>query len=220
MTISTRASIATVVAVTPDARYDETLATIRDLRGCPAIRAIVITPGQDPQPEIQTADDDTTIVRGLVPRYLNNAVAALRLSSLPTIAWWRGGDVSVLDGLATLVDRLVLDAEEPQDAWRAAIRLFERTAVSDFRWTRLTPVRKAAAQAFTPDRRSPGLAFDDVHERRLFDAWLAARGITIEGTHRRPAPARSLTELLIEELGVRARDLSFEQAVQRAVEAS
>ena len=47
----------------------------------------------------------------LAPRYLNNAVAALRLSSLPALVWWRGGSLDALDDLADLADRLVLDTD-------------------------------------------------------------------------------------------------------------
>ena len=49
----------------------------------------------------------------LRPEYVNNAIAAVRLSSLPTIVWWRGGRPEGLDGVASLADRVVLDADDP-----------------------------------------------------------------------------------------------------------
>src|SRR4051812_35191853 len=51
----------------------------------------LITLGDKAEPDIQT-DGDVVIIEGLVPRYLNNAVARLRVSSMPSLAWWRGGE--------------------------------------------------------------------------------------------------------------------------------
>ena len=64
--------------------------------------------------------------------YLNNAVAALRLSSLPTAVWWRGGNPEMLEGVANLADRMILDAEEPADVWARALpwRNTPRSAIS------------------------------------------------------------------------------------------
>ena len=75
-------------------------------------------------------------------------MAALRLSSLPAVVWWRGGSVEALDDLANLADRLVLDTPDPDDVWARADTLFERTALTDLRWTRLTRWRAALAHLF------------------------------------------------------------------------
>lgn len=174
-----RTSVATIVAVAPAGRLDETAATLEALRTGSAVRTILVTLGEDPQPVVHT-DADTTVVTGIVPRYLNNVVASLRLSSLPSMAWWRGGDAGVLGGLATLVDRLVLDSEDPLPDWSAAVGLAERAAISDLRWTRLTRWRNLMAQFFDgPDVHADAASLTsldivaaDAHAARLFAAWI------------------------------------------------
>ena len=74
------------------------------------VRAILISEGDQAAP-IARVTENAIAITGLAPRYLNNAVAALRLSSLPALVWWRGGAVDALDDLAELADRLVLEAE-------------------------------------------------------------------------------------------------------------
>ena len=82
------------------------------------------------------------------PQFLNNAVAALRLSSLPTLVWWRGGSVDALEGVAELADRVVLDDDQPEATWARAVTLFEDSAFSDLRWARLTEWRALMAHFF------------------------------------------------------------------------
>ena len=55
---------------------------------------------------------------------------------------------SVLDNLVQLADRLVLDADPPDECWRARRDCFERTALTDLRWTRLTRWRALLAHFF------------------------------------------------------------------------
>jgi glucose-6-phosphate dehydrogenase assembly protein OpcA len=117
-------------------------------------------------------------LEGLKPHYVNNAIAALRLSSLPTVVWWRGGAEETLDGLSTLADRLVLDAEDPRAVW-ARVSSFD-TATTDLRWTRLTRWRALMAHFFDiPEVRAAAPSFRrlridgaDLHAARLFAAWL------------------------------------------------
>ena len=87
-------------------------------------------------------------IGGLRPEYVNNAIAGVRLSSLPTVVWWRGGRPEGLDGVATLADRVVLDAEDPWPLWARTPPLFEHTAFTDMRWARLTRWRAAMAHFF------------------------------------------------------------------------
>ena len=87
-------------------------------------------------------------LHGLTPAFFNNAVAALRLSSLPTLVWWRGGRPDTLDGLADLAERIVLDDDAPEPIWARAVTLFEDTAFSDLRWARLTQWRAMMAHFF------------------------------------------------------------------------
>lgn len=176
------AFVATLVAVSPPSLMDETAAALRVLRQRSALRTILIVPGDLRDPEVRTEDDATTI-EGLIPRYLNNAVASLRLSSLPAIAWWRGGDREVIDDLASLVDRLVLDSDDPLADWKAAGGLHERAAISDLRWTRLTRWRSLMAQFFDlPAVRAEAssllrleMAAADEPMAQLFAGWLATR---------------------------------------------
>jgi glucose-6-phosphate dehydrogenase assembly protein OpcA len=120
------------------------------------------------------------LLEGLRPDYLNNAVAALRLSSLPTLVWWRGGQTDDIQGLATLADRLVLDAEDPLEVWKVVENLAQRTSVSDLRWTRLTRWRALMAHFFdipevcaaACDFRTLRVEGSDRHAMRLFAGWL------------------------------------------------
>ncbi len=145
------------------------------------VRAVLISYGDNPEPTVRVSHHAVAL-EGLCAEYLNNAVAALRLSSLPTLVWWRGGATSTLEGLATLADRLVLDAPDPTDAWAQVGALAEKTAVSDLRWARLTRWRALMAHFFDlPDvladashLRSLRIEGSDRHTARLFAGWIAS----------------------------------------------
>jgi glucose-6-phosphate dehydrogenase assembly protein OpcA len=70
--------------------------------------------------------------------------------------------------------------EEPAAAWDRAITLFDRTAVTDLRWTRLTPWRALMAHFFDIDEvRQAAARLDrlivaaaDRNVSRLFAGWL------------------------------------------------
>lgn len=269
---NTRAFTATVVVVGPEERLTEAGEALESL-GEIGVKAILISEGEETSPEARVAADVVEI-SGLAPRYLNNAVASLRLSSLPAVVWWRGGSLDALDDLAPVVDRLVLDVQDPAEEWRLAHGHFEHTAVTDLRWTRLTRWRSALAHLFdlpqVSEAKFQRLAIEgpDPHAARLFAGWLQARlqwkGVAIdiaegwaEGddspplTHVRleaenlwislelksgraclaatvegvdastrivPLGDGSLASLMAEELGVRTRDLAFEQALMAAQE--
>ncbi len=176
-----RALTATVVVIGPLARLFDAADALEHLSDRSGIRAILISNGQDPAPSVRLAGNAVAI-QGLKPGFVNNAVAALRLSSLPTVVWWRGGPADTLDAVATLADRLVLDAENPQPAWRLVPTLARQTAVSDLRWTRLTRWRALMAQFFdVPEVRAISSSFQrlemagaDPHSLRLFAGWLAS----------------------------------------------
>lgn len=155
-----RSLMATVVAIGPVERLLEPAEALQEIGEGYAVRAILISQGSDPAPPVKVAGHAIAI-RGLKASYVDNAVAALRLSSLPTLVWFRGGTSEMLEDLAKLSDRLVLDEEEPRVSWQRALNLLDRTAFSDLRWTRLTrwrtlmahffdiPQVRAAAQSFT-----------------------------------------------------------------------
>lgn len=170
---------ATVVVVGPQDRLTEAAAAIDGLTDI-GVRAVLITYGTDDVPPVRVSERTVTL-DGLRTEHLNNAVAALRLSSLPTLVWWRGGAAAEsLDGLADLADRLVLDAGDPRDVWRRLAGLAERVSVSDLRWTRLTRWRALMAHFFDiPEVRAAAPAFrrlkivgSDPHCARLFAGWL------------------------------------------------
>ena len=176
----TLALTASVVVVGPQDRLPEAAAALESL-GEVGVRSILISYGENDVPPVRIAGRTVTL-EGLRDRYLDNAVAALRLSSLPTLIWWRGGPTRTVDGLSELADRLVLDAEDPAEVWRRVPALAEHTYVSDLRWTRLTRWRGLMSHFFDiPDVRDASRGFDrltiagsDRHCARLFAGWLVS----------------------------------------------
>jgi glucose-6-phosphate dehydrogenase assembly protein OpcA len=177
-----RTFTATIVAVGPPDRTREAREVLQALAARTAVRNILITLGDDPEPEIVT-DGDVVTIEGLVPRYLNNAVARLRVSSMPSLAWWRGGEREQLESLAGLVDRVVFDSVDPTSDWTVAGAIAPTTTISDHRRTRLTRWRSLLAQFFDiPDARTDGTVFSSLEVRagdtwsaRLFGGWVASR---------------------------------------------
>lgn len=171
---------ATLVVAGTSERLAEAAQALGDLTDI-GVRAVLISYGENPAPSVRVSYRAVAL-EGLRAEYLNNAVAALRLSSLPTLVWWRGGSVATLEGLAALADRLVLDAIDPSDAWGKVGALAEKTAVSDLRWTRLTRWRALMAHFFdiadiraaAPTFRSLCIEGSDRHAARLFAGWVAS----------------------------------------------
>jgi len=175
-----RALIATIVVVGPHQRLAEAADAVEE--GAPiGVRAILISDGANPAPTIRVMGHAVALEE-LRPDYLNNAVAALRLSSLPTAVWWRGGNPEMFEGVANLADRVILDAEEPADIWARALPLAEHTAISDFRWARLTRWRALMAQFFDiPAVRDAAASFNrlvieggDRCSAQLYAGWLSS----------------------------------------------
>ena len=271
-----RALTATVIVIGKPERLVAAAEALEQLGEAGGVRAILISEGEHTSP-VARVTETAIAISGLSPRYLNNAVAALRLSSLPALVWWRGGSIESLDGLANLADRLVLDIDQPDAVWARADTLFGRTALTDIRWTRLTRWRSAVAHLFdlaqvrqaASGLRSLTIDTTDVFAARLFAGWLTARlrwssSVRIEiravtsdlttplvrvtaeggglGLSLRVKPGAScleasvdgaeatarvvplgdgtLASLIGEELGVRTRDLAFEQALVSAREIS
>jgi hypothetical protein len=269
-----RALTATVIVVAGPERLVAAADALEQLGESGGVRAILIAEGEHPAP-LARVTETAIAINGLAPRYLNNAVAALRLSSLPAVVWWRGGSVEALDDLATLADRLVLDTIEPDTVWARADTLFERTGLTDLRWTCLTRWRAAIAHLFdlTSVRRGAAsirtlsIETTDGCAARLLAGWLKGRlgwtsavqieirvvkgsgptplvGVKLAGEafgmslRVRPGHAcidatvdgvestarvvplgdGTLSSLIGEELGVRTRDLAFEQALVAARE--
>jgi glucose-6-phosphate dehydrogenase assembly protein OpcA len=187
-----RALVATVVAVGPTDRLGDAAAALQSLADAGTVRGILIAEGDNSAPPARVAGN-TVAFHGLKPAFFNNAVAALRLSSLPTLVWWRGGRADTLDGLANLADRIVLDDEQPEQIWSRATTLFEATAFSDLRWARLTQWRALMAHFFDiPEVLAAAdsfarltIAASDKMSARLFAAWLQSsiqfpKGFTVD----------------------------------------
>jgi glucose-6-phosphate dehydrogenase assembly protein OpcA len=174
------AGTGTLVLAGTAERLVEAAAAVDELRDI-GVRTVLISYGDNPEPTVRVSHH-TVAVEGVCAEYLNNAVAALRLSSLPTLVWWRGGVTSTLEGLAALADRLVLDAPDPTDVWAQVGALAEKTSVSDLRWTRLTRWRALMAHFFDlPDvlasasrMRALRVEGADRHTARLFAGWIAS----------------------------------------------
>jgi len=177
-----RALTATVIVVGKPDRLIAAADALEQLGEAGGVRAILISEGEHTAP-IARVTEHAIAISGLAPRYLNNALAALRLSSLPALVWWRGGSVEALDDLASLADRLVLDTVDPETVWARADTLFDRTALTDLRWAGLTRWRAALAHLFDLSHVSRGagsvrtLTIDarDVFAARLFAGWLKSR---------------------------------------------
>ena len=118
-----RALVATVVAIGPAERSAGAAAALRILGDAGTVRGILISEGDNPEPPARVAGN-TVALHGLVARYINNAVAALRLSSLPTTLWWRGRRTDLLDGLARWRSEVV-STRESEPIWERASRLFD-----------------------------------------------------------------------------------------------
>jgi glucose-6-phosphate dehydrogenase assembly protein OpcA len=185
-----RALVATVVAVGPTDRLAPAAEALQALGDAGTVRGILISEGGDPAPPARVAGN-TVALHELKAPYVNNAVAALRLSSLPTLVWWRGGRPDTLDGLADLADRIVLDDAEPEEIWARATTLFEESAFSDLRWTRLTQWRALMAhffdlpevQAAAPASTRLSIRGSDRQAAQLFASWLQSSISFPNGLH-------------------------------------
>jgi glucose-6-phosphate dehydrogenase assembly protein OpcA len=178
---TTRVSTATVVAIVSPQTRERIAAALSGLSRA-GVRPIIISLGDNREPP-RREEDGAIVIEGLLPRYLDNAVASLRLSSLPTLAWWRAGDPGTLVSLAALVDHVVLDVEDPSAVWPFVPEIAAVASVSDIRWTRLTRLRELFAQFFDiPEVRAAATTFErlriagsDPFTARLAAGWLRSR---------------------------------------------
>jgi hypothetical protein len=197
-----RAFTATVVVVGTPARLAAAVEALGQLGDASGVRALLISEGTESKPVVRMTESFFAI-DGLAPQYLDNAVAAVRLPSLPSLVWWRGGSEDALLGLAHFADRLVLDTEDPEGVWSRADQILNQTALTDLRWTRLTRWRGVLAHLFDLEQvraavgsfRHVAIETSDRPTGRLFGAWLnsslgwqdVAIDITVVETDRRSA---------------------------------
>jgi glucose-6-phosphate dehydrogenase-like protein OpcA len=174
-----RALTATVVVIGEPARLVPAADALEQLGEAGGVRTILISEGGEPSPTAIVTEHSIAI-GGLEPRYIDNAVASLRLSSLPALVWWRGGSIEALNDVAGLADRLVLDTESPDETWARALTFLDETAVTDLRWARLTRWRGLLAHVFDLPRVREAIAgfkrlsidAADPAAARLFAGWL------------------------------------------------
>ena len=175
-----RTLTATLVAVCASNRFTEGAEILHTLAAKSAVRTILISEGTETRPKAFVSEDAVAIP-GLQAAFVNNAVAALRLSSLPTLVWWRGCSPEMLDDLAHLADRVVLDDPKPRQIWMRAAEFFDRAAFTDLHWTLLTRWRMLMAQFFEiPEILAAAPRFERVFitgndqvAASLYAAWLA-----------------------------------------------
>jgi glucose-6-phosphate dehydrogenase assembly protein OpcA len=180
-TLPVRSSTATLVIVGPRDRLGEAATSLSAIHEAGAVRAVLISTTPSESAPART-HDDLDAIEGLPPQFLNNAIAGLRLSSLPTVVWWRGGPPDSLEGIAALADRVVLDAEDALPLWSRAPAVFESTALTDVRWAGLTRWRAALAHFFdlpqiceaSPTFTRLVLTGNDHASCALFAGWLDA----------------------------------------------
>ena len=103
-TAGSRVYTATVVAVCSSQTCDGVEAALSSLSAV-GVRPVMVVLGDSPEAE-RREEDGTIVIDGLPARYLDNAVAMLRLSSLPTIAWWRAAAPAAMEELAALVEQV------------------------------------------------------------------------------------------------------------------
>ena len=171
----------TLVAIVSQQTRREVVQTLSEM-STSAVRTVLISLGDraDTAPQEQEGNVE---IDGLLPRYLNNAVASSRLSSLPTVAWWRAGDPRILPEVAALVDRVIIDVDDPSPCWPFVPGLASLASVSELRWGRLTRWRDLLAQFFDiPEVPATADAFNrlevvagDRFDARLLAGWLKAR---------------------------------------------
>ena len=175
----TTAATATVVIIGPKPRLLDVAESLKSGGALNGVRSIFIASGALCTPGVRVTASEIAL-DGLRDEFVDNAVGALRLPSLPTVLWWRGGDPERVQALAKLVDRVVLDDEDPEPLWARIDALIAEGPVGDLRWTALTrwrvlmahffemPAIQAAAARFSRLE----IAGSDRHSARLLGAWL------------------------------------------------
>jgi len=226
-----RASTGTLVVVGKPSQLAPAIQALEEVDKASGVRAILISEGTESRPTVWISDSIVAI-DGLAPRYLNNAVAALRLPCMPAIVWWRGGSLKALKDLTMLADRVVLDAENPDEVWQQIGAFLENTALTDLRWTRLTRWRAVLAHLFDlPRVRAAAPGFRrltiEAYDRpgaRLFAAWLVAslrwpaKNIDIRTVSGGGPSILKSVQLLGDPLSIGIRMLSGQDCLEASIE--
>ena len=254
-----RTSVMTHIAWVPPDWHDAALTTLEGLAERHPSRAILLVPdGTDGEEDLCARVQVAAYALPGERRHVAAEIVELRLgrkraqapasivmplliTGLPVFCRWRGrppfGERQ-LDELATLVDRLVVDSREWDDApadYPRLAELFEETAVSDIAWRRTLPWRLQLAQDWPEVGQCGELTVRgpsaDAH---LLAGWLRSRidrdvGLAVEPAdeielvavdgRRLPEPPVELldpSDLLSSELETFGRDRVYEAAVRAA----
>ncbi len=115
----------------------------------------------------QTCSEQIKIhARGETTRHLAGVVLPLLLTELPVFVWWTDGMPTgdLVQNLIDISDRVIVDSADFTQPGADLTRLAEmvqhqanRTAFSDFNWSRLHPWRELVAQFFDAPRFRPYL---------------------------------------------------------------
>ena len=140
------ARTATVVIVGPKARLIEVAESLESGGSVTGIRSIFIASGTLCTPSVRAAS--AIALDGLRGEFIDNAVAALEAAEPPYGALVAREKRERLRSLAKLVDRVVLDVEDPQPLWTQIDALAAEGPVGDLRWTALTRWRVLMAHFF------------------------------------------------------------------------
>jgi glucose-6-phosphate dehydrogenase assembly protein OpcA len=178
---ASKAFVGTLVAIVSAETRAPAVETLSQLSSS-AVRTVLISLG-DRHDAAPREEAGAILIEDLLPRYLNNAIAYARLSSMPTAAWWRAGDPRILPEVAALVDRLVIDVADPSACWPYVPEIARLTSVSELRWARLTRWRDLFAQFFDlPEIASSRDAWErleivagDPYDARLMAGWFRSR---------------------------------------------
>ena len=87
----TTAATATVVIIGPKPRLLDVAESLKSGGPLNGVRSIFIASGTLCTPGVRVTASEIAL-DGLRDEFVDNAVGALRLPSLPTVLWWRGGE--------------------------------------------------------------------------------------------------------------------------------
>jgi glucose-6-phosphate dehydrogenase assembly protein OpcA len=247
-----RTSVMTHCVWVPQQWLDAAEATLAGLRERHPSRTILLIPaadepdGLDAQVSVRCFTSGGQNVcsevvelrlRGNRVRSPASIVLPLLISDLPVFCRWRGEprfDEPAWDQLLEVADRLVVDSSEWEELrYEELAAAFDRTAVSDIVWARLTQWRLELAERWPEIREQEIRVRGPRAEATLLRGWLAARlhramrpfeeapelGVRLGGEEVLPPRTEPLSpsDLLSAQLDRFARDPVYEEAVLRAV---
>lgn len=211
-----RASVLNLVAVARTAEAERQIAQTLDRLSvqCPSRTLVLLAQPERAAPKLEatitarmsllgasrvTTEQVQLHAHGTTAAHLASIVGPLLIPDLPVVLWWPGRPefgTRLLDELADLCDRMIVDTEEldPRRDFRMLLDIARRDscrcAIGDFSWARILPWRDLIAQLFDPPALRPalrsvkgitarfGAAGSDV-QARLLAGWVRSRLATL-----------------------------------------